>query len=72
MSSIPQNYVPKYLSKKSKTMTINELKRSRKSYKKGKYHTRKKIPGYKNRKTSWSSKVIEIYDLDKNTSRFDP
>ena len=66
MSSIPQNYVPKYLSKKSKLMTINELKRSRKSYKKGKYHTRKKIPGYKNRKTSWSSKVIEIYDLDKN------
>ena len=66
MSSIPQNYVPKYLSKKSKTITINELKRSRKSYKKGKYHTRKKIPGYKNRKTSWSSKVIEIYDLDKN------
>ena len=66
MSSIPQNYVPKYLSKKSKLMTINELKKSRKSYKKGKYHTRKKIPGYKNRKTSWSSKVIEIYDLDKN------
>jgi len=65
MTSIPENYVPKNLSKKSKSLAMNELKKSRSSYKKGKYHTRKKIPGFKNRKTSWSSKVIEIYDLDK-------
>ena len=66
MSSIPQNYVPKYLSKKSKSTAIKELKKSRKSYKKGKYYTRKKVPGFKKQKTSWSSKVIEIYDLEKD------
>jgi len=66
MSSIPQNYVPKYLSKKSKSTAIKELKKSRKSYKKGKYYTRKKLPGFKKQKTSWSSKVIEIYDLEKD------
>ena len=65
MTSIPENYVPKNLSKKSKSLAMNELKKSRSSYKKGKYHTRKKIPGFKNRKTSWYSKVIEIYVFEK-------
>ena len=65
MTSVPENYVPKNLSKKSKSLAMNELKKSRSSYKKGKYHTRKKIPGFKNRKSSWSSKVIELYGLDK-------
>ena len=66
MARIPQNYVPQHLSSKSKKKAAGELKKSQREYNKGNYHTRKKIKGFKNRKTSWSSKVIEIYDLDKN------
>jgi hypothetical protein len=66
MRRIPQNYVPLHLSNKSKEKATIELKRSRRAYKKGKYHTRRKIAGFKSRKTSWASKAIELYDLDKN------
>jgi hypothetical protein len=63
---IPQNYVPQHLSKKSKGKAIRELKKSRRAYKNRKYHTRKKIAGFKSRKTSWASKATALYDLDKN------
>ena len=43
MARVPQRYVPKTLPKKSRKKQIKELKRSRKSYKKGKYYTRKKV-----------------------------
>ena len=66
MGRIPQNYVPEHLSSKSKKKAASELKKSQREYKRGKYHTRKKIKGFKNRKTNWASKTIELYDLDKN------
>jgi hypothetical protein len=66
MRRIPQNYVPQHLSTKSRGKATSELKKSRRAYKEGKYHTRKKIAGFKSRKTSWASKAAELYGLDKN------
>ena len=42
MPLIPVKYAPKNLTKKDKKKAIKELRKSRKLYKKGKYHTRKK------------------------------
>lgn len=64
MSRVPQHYVPKYLSKKSKRKAKKELRKSRKAYKQKKYYTRKKIPGYKSKKSKWSGRVKRLYKLD--------
>ncbi len=66
MSKVPIRYVPKYLSKKSRKKQIKELKKSRKNYKKGKYYTRKKVKGFKSKRTGWAKKVEDIYSLPKN------
>ena len=66
MAKVPQRYIPKSLSKKSRKKQIKELKRSRKSYKKGKYYTRKKVKGFKSKRTGWAKKVEDIYGLPKN------
>lgn len=60
---VPQHYIPKHLSKKNKTKLKKELKKSRKMYKKGKYYTRKHIPGYKSKKTSWEKQLRDIYSI---------
>ena len=67
MPRVPQNYVPSYLSSKSKKKASGELKRSRSSYKKGKYYTRKKIAGFKTRKSRWASRASKIYKLKGKT-----
>lgn len=61
--SVPQHYVPKHLSKKNKSMLKQELKKSRKMYKRGKYYTRKHIPDYKSKKTSWEKQVRNTYSV---------
>ena len=66
MTKVPQRYIPKSLPKKSRKKQIKELKRSRKSYKKGKYYTRKKVKGFKSKRTGWAKKVEDIYGLPKN------
>lgn len=69
MVKIPQHYVPKYLSRKSKKKAKKELRRSRSAYLKNKYYTRKKIPGFKSKKTKWSKQVEKIYGIhSKNIS----
>ena len=64
MSKVPLHYIPKYLSKKSKQKAKKELQRSRTAYKKKKYYTRKKIPGYKSKKSKWSGRVKRLYKLE--------
>lgn len=65
--SVPQHYIPKHLSKKNKDTLKRELKKSRKMYKKGKYYTRKKIPDYKSKKTSWEKRLREKYKIPNHT-----
>lgn len=67
MAKIPQHYVPGYLSRKSKQKARRELLRSRRAYKKNKYHTRAKIPGFKSKKTKWTQRVKKIYGIRDET-----
>ena len=46
MVNVPQRYIPKHLSKTDKNKLKKELLKSRKMYKKGKYHTRKKVKSF--------------------------
>ena len=63
MSKVPEHYVPASLSKKQKTKAKRELRKSRKAYKNKQYYTRKKVPGYKSRRTSWESRFKKIYKI---------
>lgn len=64
---VPQHYIPKHLNKQEKKTLKRELKKSREMYKKGKYHTRKKISGYKSKKTSWEKRLRKKYKIPENT-----
>ena len=67
MPSVPSHYVPSSLSKSQKRAAKRELRKSRKAYKKKKYYTRKKVKGYKSRKTSWESRVKKVYRIPDKT-----
>jgi hypothetical protein len=57
--------VPKQLSKKDKKKQARELKKSRKAYKKGKYHTRKKMKSFKSKVSPHIIKARKMYKIDK-------
>ena len=65
MVGVPLRYVPKHLSKKDENTQKKELTKSRRMYKRNKYHTRKRLPSFKNKKSSHITKAQEIYDIDK-------
>ena len=56
----PKKYTNK-LSRKDKQKQLQGLRRSSKSYKKGKYYTRPKMKSFKNKKSSWTQKFHELY-----------
>lgn len=64
---VPEHYIPSFLSKYDKTQQKKELKKSRKKYKEGKYHTRKKIKGYTTKKTPWINRFKKLFSIKKNT-----
>jgi hypothetical protein len=66
MSKVPQHYVPKHLTKKEKRQQKNELNKSRKAYKKGKYHTRKRVKGFKSKRSKHENKVRKMYNFKNN------
>ena len=45
--NLPKRYVPKKLTDKDKKKQQHEIKKSRRSYKKSKYYTRKKVKSFK-------------------------
>ena len=51
MPSLPKKYIPKGLRDQDKKIAENELKKSRKLYKQGKYHTRKEVKSFKTKKS---------------------
>ena len=65
--SVPKRYVPKQLSKKDKKKQSRELKKSRRAYKKGKYHTRKKMKSFKSKVSPHIIKARKMYKVDKIT-----
>ena len=61
---VPIRYIPKRLSKKDKKKQSRQLKKSRKLYKKGIYHTRKKVSSFKSKKSNHLRNAERIYNID--------
>jgi hypothetical protein len=59
----PIRYLPNFLTKKDKKTQINMLIKSKKLYKKNKYYTRKRLPSYKNKKSSHILDARKIYNI---------
>ena len=65
MTNVPQRYVPRNLTRRDKKKQSLELKKSRKMYKSGKYHTRKKIKSFKSKVSPHIIKARKMYKIDK-------
>ena len=63
--SVPRRYVPKNLTRRDKSKQARELRKSRRDYKKGKYHTRKKIKSFKSKESPHIKKAKRMYGLSK-------
>ena len=61
----PKRYLPKMLSKKDKAKQKRELQKSKALYKKGKYHSRKKMKSFKSKKSSHVTNAQVMYGVDK-------
>lgn len=57
-------YLPKRLTRKDKKTYLRELKKSRSLYKKGKYHTRKRVSSFKSKTSSHIRTAKRKYDVD--------
>ena len=64
----PKKYTNK-LSRKDKQKQLTGLRRSSKSYKKGKYYTRPKMKSFKNKKSSWTQQFHELYPKAKTMNQ---
>ena len=65
MVTVPKRYIPVFLSKKDKKTVRNELKKSRSQYKKGRYHTRKRVKSFKSKVSPHIKRAQAIYKIDK-------
>lgn len=65
MVNVPQRYVPKNLTKKDKKRQKMQLRKSRRNYKKGKYHTRKKVKSFKSKTSPHILKARKMYRVEK-------
>ena len=58
-------YLPKHLTRKDKKQQGRELLKSKCLYKKGIYHSRKKVKSFKSKKSSHVTKAKKMYKVDK-------
>lgn len=63
--NINLRYLPNRLSRKDKQIQKKELIKSRKMYKKGLYHTRKKLSSFKSKKSQHIINAEKIYKVSK-------
>ena len=61
--NVPKRYIPKNLTKKDKQKQRNQLKLSRKAYKKGKYIIRQKVKSFKSKKSQHISNAERMYKI---------
>jgi DNA-binding Xre family transcriptional regulator len=62
---ITLRYLPSSLTKKDRSTQARELKKSRKLYKKGQYHTRRKVSSYPKKKSPHILKAERLYKVEK-------
>ena len=58
--TLPKNYYSN-LSRKDKKKQLRSIKKSKKSYKKGKYFTRPILKSFKSKKSSWTQKFHKLH-----------
>mgnify|MGYP006128684509 CR=1 FL=1 len=63
MAQVPRRYVPKEISKKERLLQIKQLRKSRKNYKRGIYHTRKKLNSFKSRESHHVRRAKKMYGV---------
>jgi hypothetical protein len=63
VSKINVKYLPKRLTKKDRKTQSKELVKSRRLYKKGVYHTRKRVKSYKSKKSNHIIKAEKMYKV---------
>ena len=64
MTKVPLKYLPKRLSPKDKKAYSVELRKSRRSYKKGKYITRKRVKSFNARPSKYVVAAKKLYDVE--------
>ena len=62
---VPLRYLPFRLSKKDRVKQSRELRKSRKMYKKGVYHTRAKVNTFKSKRSPHIVKAEKMYNTNK-------
>tara|TARA_Y100000780_G_scaffold231932_1_gene259852 strand:+ start:961 stop:1467 length:507 start_codon:yes stop_codon:yes gene_type:complete len=62
-NKVPKRYLPEGLSDDDKKKQSKQLSKSKKLYKKGKYHTRKKVKSYKSKTSSHIINAKKIYNI---------
>lgn len=62
---VPKRYVPKQLTRRDRKKAMCELHKSRKSYKKGIYYTRKKVKSFKSRPSKHVRTMKKMYGTTK-------
>ena len=63
----PVRYLPKVLTKRDRDAQVKMLLKSKKLYRQHKYYTRKRVPSYKNKKSSHIANAIRIYNIQNMT-----
>ena len=65
MVSAIKKYIPSSLNKKDKTKQKKEIEKSKKMYKKGRFHTREKVKSFSSKKSGHILKASNMYSVDK-------
>ena len=68
MAKVPIKYLPKRLTRKDAKKYSSELKKSRRDYKRGKYHTRKRVKSFKSKESPHITKAKKMYGLENITA----
>jgi len=62
---VPVRYIPKTLTKSDRKQQLQQLAKSRRLYKRGKYYTRKRVKSFKSRKSNHLSRARALYGVEK-------
>lgn len=64
MQKIPRRYLPKTLSRRDRAKQKSELLRSRKSYRRGQYHSRPKVASFNSKPSHHVARAKQLYGVN--------
>ena len=65
LRSIARRYLPSVLTRKDRKIQASELRKSIQSYKRGKFHTRKKVASFPSRRSQHLHRAAMLYHVDR-------